>query len=37
MGPIRAVDVEDARQRIINIIRKLEDSGEIYLQRGTEI
>ncbi|MGI6484908.1 MAG: flagellar motor switch protein FliG [Thermoanaerobacterales bacterium] len=34
MGPVRLRDVEDAQQRIVNIIRKLEDSGEIIISRG---
>ena len=36
MGPIRLSDVEDAQQTIINIIRKLEDSGEIRVNRLEE-
>lgn len=34
MGPVRMKDVEDAQQKIVNIIRKLEDSGEIVISRG---
>jgi len=34
MGPVRLRDVEDAQQRIVNIIRKLEDAGEIVVARG---
>jgi flagellar motor switch protein FliG len=34
MGPVRLRDVEEAQQRIVNIIRKLEDSGEIVVARG---
>ena len=34
MGPVRMKDVEEAQQRIVNIIRKLEDSGEIVISRG---
>ena len=34
MGPVRLKDVEDAQQKIVNIIRKLEDSGEIVISRG---
>lgn len=34
MGPVRLKDVEDAQQRIVNIIRKLEDAGEIVISRG---
>jgi flagellar motor switch protein FliG len=34
MGPVRLKDVEDAQQRIVNVIRKLEDSSEIIISRG---
>jgi len=34
LGPVRLRDVEEAQQRIVNIIRKLEDSGEIIISRG---
>ncbi len=34
MGPVRMKDVEEAQQRIVNIIRKLEDSAEIIVSRG---
>ncbi len=34
MGPIRLKDVEEAQQKIVNIIRKLEDSSEIIISRG---
>ena len=34
MGPVRMKDVEEAQQKIVNIIRKLEDSGEIIVARG---
>jgi flagellar motor switch protein FliG len=34
MGPIRLKDVEEAQQKIVNIIRKLEDAGEIVISRG---
>jgi len=34
MGPVRLRDVEEAQQRIVNIIRRLEDSGEIVVARG---
>ncbi|EPG73946.1 flagellar motor switch protein FliG [Leptospira fainei serovar Hurstbridge str. BUT 6] len=36
MGPIRIKDVEDAQQKIINIIRKLEESGDIVVARAGE-
>lgn len=34
MGPVRLKDVEEAQQKIVNIIRKLEDSAEIIISRG---
>ena len=34
MGPVRVRDVEEAQQKIVNIVRKLEDDGEIIVSRG---
>ncbi|MBQ1870942.1 MAG: flagellar motor switch protein FliG [Lachnospiraceae bacterium] len=34
MGPVRMKDVEEAQQKIVGIIRKLEDAGEIVISRG---
>lgn len=34
MGPVRLRDVEEAQTRIVSIIRKLEDLGEIVIARG---
>ncbi|MDI6703072.1 MAG: flagellar motor switch protein FliG [bacterium] len=34
LGPVRARDVEEAQQKIVNIIRQLEDSGDIIVSRG---
>ncbi len=34
MGPVRRSDVEEAQQKIVNIIRKLQESGEIIVARG---
>ncbi len=34
MGPVRMKDVEEAQQKIVGIIRKLEDSAEIVISRG---
>ncbi len=34
MGPVRLRDVEDAQQRIVGVIRRLEESGEIIVARG---
>jgi len=36
MGPIRLKDAEEAQQKIISIIRRLEDDGEIYIARAGE-
>jgi len=36
MGPVRLKDVEDAQQKIVNIIRKLEEQGEIVVARSGE-
>lgn len=34
MGPVRMKDVEEAQQKIVAIIRKLEDAAEIVISRG---
>lgn len=34
MGPVRLRDVEEAQSKIVGIIRRLEDSGEIIVARG---
>lgn len=34
MGPVRLKDVEEAQQKIVNVIRKLEETGEIVISRG---
>ena len=36
MGPIRLKDVEETQQKIVSIIRKLEDAGEIVVARSGE-
>jgi flagellar motor switch protein FliG len=36
MGPVRVRDVEEAQQKIVAIIRKLQDAGEIIISRGAE-
>jgi flagellar motor switch protein FliG len=36
MGPVRVREVEEAQQSIVNVIRQLEDSGEIVIARGEE-
>ncbi len=34
MGPVRLRDIEEAQQNIVNVIRKLEEDGEIIIPRG---
>ncbi|MBP2653122.1 MAG: fliG [Firmicutes bacterium] len=34
MGPVRIRDVEESQQKVVNVIRRLEDSGEIIVSRG---
>ncbi|MDR1209426.1 MAG: flagellar motor switch protein FliG [Clostridiales bacterium] len=34
MGPVRKSDVDEAQQKIVNIIRRLQDAGEIIVARG---
>ncbi len=34
MGPVRVKDVEEAQQKIINVIRRLEEAGEIIIAKG---
>ena len=37
MGPVRVSDVEAAQQKIVDIVRRLEDAGEIIIAgRGGE-
>ena len=37
MGPVRVADVEAAQQRLVDVVRRLEESGEIVIQgRGGE-
>ncbi|SJZ64070.1 flagellar motor switch protein FliG [Selenihalanaerobacter shriftii] len=36
MGPVRIRDVEEAQQRIVSEIRRLEDMGDIVIDRGGE-
>ncbi|NLC50860.1 MAG: flagellar motor switch protein FliG [Firmicutes bacterium] len=36
MGPVRLREVEEAQQKIVAIIRKLDENGEIILSRGGE-
>jgi flagellar motor switch protein FliG len=34
MGPVRLRSVEEAQQRVVGVIRRLEESGEIVVSRG---
>ncbi|MDR1689574.1 MAG: flagellar motor switch protein FliG [Clostridiales bacterium] len=34
MGPVRRSDSEEAQQKIVNIVRRLQDTGEIIVARG---
>lgn len=36
MGPTRLSAVEEAQQKIVGVIRKLDEAGEIYIRRGEE-
>jgi flagellar motor switch protein FliG len=37
MGPVRVSDVEQAQQRVVDIVRRLEEAGEVIIQgRGGE-
>ena len=34
MGPVRAKDVQESQTKIVSIIRRLEEAGEIMIRRG---
>lgn len=36
MGPVRLKDVEETQQKIVNVIRRLEEAGEVVISRGGE-
>jgi Flagellar motor switch protein len=36
LGPVRLRDVEEAQQRIVATIRRLDEAGEIIIARGGE-
>lgn len=36
LGPVRIMDVEKAQQKIVSVIRRLEEAGEIIISRGGE-
>ncbi|MGE3780209.1 MAG: FliG C-terminal domain-containing protein, partial [Pirellulaceae bacterium] len=35
LGPVRLADVESVQQQIVDVVRKLEDTGEITVNTGT--
>src|SRR6056297_50347 len=36
LGPVRLMAVEEAQQKIVGVIRRLDEAGEIFLNRGGE-
>ena len=36
MGPVRVKDVEEAQQKVVNVVRGLEEQGEIVIATGGE-
>lgn len=34
MGPVRRTEVEESQQKIVNIVRKLQETGQIVIARG---
>lgn len=36
MGPVRLKDVEESQQKIVSVIRKLEEQGEVVVARSSE-
>jgi flagellar motor switch protein FliG len=34
LGPTRRSDVEESQQKIVNVVRKLQDQNEIIIARG---
>ncbi len=36
LGPVRLMDVEKAQQKVVSLIRRLEEAGEIQIARGGE-
>jgi flagellar motor switch protein FliG len=36
MGPVRIKDVEDSQQKVVNVVRSLEEAGEIVIASGGE-
>jgi flagellar motor switch protein FliG len=36
LGPVRLREVEECQQKIVQIIRRLDEAGEIIISRGGE-
>ncbi|MDU5020859.1 MAG: FliG C-terminal domain-containing protein, partial [Clostridiales bacterium] len=36
LGKVKISQVEEAQQAVVNVVRRLEDTGEITLSRGSE-
>ena len=36
LGPVRLSDVEDARDKVVKVIRALEEAGQIVVSRGAD-
>lgn len=36
MGPVRLRDIEEAQTRVVSVVRRLEDSGDLIISRGGE-
>ena len=36
LGPARLSVVEEAQQKVVSVIRRLDEQGEIYIQRGEQ-
>lgn len=36
MGPVRLRDIEDAQSRVVSVVRRLEESGDLIISRGGE-
>ncbi|NLM69805.1 MAG: flagellar motor switch protein FliG [Firmicutes bacterium] len=36
MGPVRLRDIEEAQSRVVSVVRRLEESGDLIISRGEE-
>ena len=36
LGPVRLIDVEKSQQKIVSVIRRLDEAGEVVISRGGE-